>query len=102
VPVPNHKKEDEMADANKAAEELRADMDKLKSDMSALMDTIGKIAEESKKEGKRRVREAGEMAAVHAEESMHAVEAQIAERPFISVLAAFGVGMVIGRLLDRR
>jgi ElaB/YqjD/DUF883 family membrane-anchored ribosome-binding protein len=29
------------------------------------------------------------------------VEQQIEERPFISVLVAFGIGLLIGKLLDR-
>lgn len=88
--------------SNKAVEDLRADMDKLKADMSSLVETLGKLASDGTQEGARRVREARERVGAQAEQSMQAVEAQIAERPFISVLAAFGVGMVIGRLLDRR
>jgi ElaB/YqjD/DUF883 family membrane-anchored ribosome-binding protein len=30
-----------------------------------------------------------------------AVEQQIEERPFISVLVAFGIGLVIGKLINR-
>lgn len=91
-----------MADANKATDDLKADIEKLKSDMSSLMETIGRIADDGRAESRRRVREAGERVVGQTEESLHAVETQIAERPFVSILAAFGVGMVIGRLLDRR
>ena len=90
------------ANDSRTADDLRADIDKLKSDVSTLMETLGKIAGEGRQEGARRVREARERVAAQAEQSLQAVETQIAERPFISVLAAFGVGLVIGRLLDRR
>jgi ElaB/YqjD/DUF883 family membrane-anchored ribosome-binding protein len=34
-------------------------------------------------------------------EGVAAVEQQINERPFISVLVAFGIGVVIGKLINR-
>jgi ElaB/YqjD/DUF883 family membrane-anchored ribosome-binding protein len=34
-------------------------------------------------------------------EGVAAVEHQIEERPFISVLVAFGIGLVIGKLINR-
>lgn len=88
--------------ASKTAEQLQADMEQLRADVSAMMETIGKLAEDGRHEGARRVREARDKMIDQAEKSREAVESQIVERPLVSVLAAFGVGMLLGRLLDRR
>jgi ElaB/YqjD/DUF883 family membrane-anchored ribosome-binding protein len=96
--------EDKMAanGASKTAEQLQSDMEQLRADVSAMMETIGKLAQDGKQEGARRVREVRDRVIDQAEKSKEAVESQIVERPLISVLAAFGVGMLLGRLLDRR
>ena len=89
-------------EATKTADELRADIDRLKSDVSSLMETLGKAAEHGKDEGLRALAAARLRAQAQAEEGLETVERQIAERPFISVAIAFGAGLLIGKLLDRR
>lgn len=92
---------------------LRADMAKLRGDLSGLSDAM-------KEAGLRRVEGAqetlAELAAALRDEvqgalgvardrskkSVEAVEHTIEEKPFLSLLTAFGVGVLLGKLLDRR
>jgi ElaB/YqjD/DUF883 family membrane-anchored ribosome-binding protein len=53
-------------------------------------DRAGEVWDDATKEASRRGRE-----------GVAAVEQQIEERPFISVLVAFGIGLVIGKLINR-
>jgi ElaB/YqjD/DUF883 family membrane-anchored ribosome-binding protein len=53
-------------------------------------DRAGKVWDDATNDASRRGREGAA-----------AVEHQIEQRPFISILLAFGVGMVIGRLINR-
>jgi ElaB/YqjD/DUF883 family membrane-anchored ribosome-binding protein len=53
-------------------------------------DRVGEVWDDATDEASRRGRE-----------GVAAVEQQIEERPFISVLLAFGIGLVIGKLINR-
>ncbi len=88
--------------SNKPTEALEAEIENLKGEVSSLMETLGKLASEGTGEGARLLREARDRASAQASQSVRQVEAKIVERPLISVLAAFGIGLVIGKLLDRR
>lgn len=81
--------------------QLKDDMAKLKADLASIASTLKKEAGDRARHGYDRVREAGEHAADYARSGAHAVEHQIEERPLVSVLSAFGIGFVIGKLLDR-
>lgn len=81
--------------------QLKDDMTKLKADLASIASTLKQEAGERARHGYDRVREAGNHAADYARSGAHAVEHQIEERPLVSVLSAFGIGFVIGKLLDR-
>jgi ElaB/YqjD/DUF883 family membrane-anchored ribosome-binding protein len=80
-----------MAAANRNLEEeldtLKAGLDTLRKDISSLASSFGDTATNEASRGGR--------------EGVSAVEHQIEERPFISVLVAFGIGVVIGKLINR-
>jgi ElaB/YqjD/DUF883 family membrane-anchored ribosome-binding protein len=109
-----------MAAANRNLEEeldtLKAGLDTLRKDISSLVSSFGDTATDEVKTRGRRARaavgrvtdRAGEMwddatkeTSRHGREGVAAVEQQIEERPFISVLVAFGIGLVIGKLINR-
>lgn len=83
-------------------EALRADLDALKADVVTLVDTLKKVAKDGGEEGLRSLREIEARARAQAQQSVHAVERQITENPLTSILVAFGAGMMIGKLMDRR
>jgi len=104
-----------MADTNldKELEALRADMAKLRGDLAGLADAV-KEAGQRRVEGAQEsltelaaalrdeVRGAFGVARDRSKKSVDAVEHTIEERPFLSLLTAFGVGVLLAKLLDRR
>jgi ElaB/YqjD/DUF883 family membrane-anchored ribosome-binding protein len=109
-----------MAAANRNLEEefdtLKTGLDTLRKDISSLVNSFGDTATDEVKTRGRRARtavgrvtdRAGEVwddaaneASRRGRAGVAAVEQQIEERPFISLLLAFGVGLLICKLLDR-
>lgn len=86
----------------KAADALRDDVEKLKSDIAALSATLGRYANATGQDAMRGLRHARDAAQERAQEAVHTVEQQIAQRPLPSILVAFGIGFLIGKLMDRR
>jgi len=95
---------------------LKASLDTLRKDISSLVSSFGDAATGEVRTRRRRARaavgratdRAGEVwddatneASRRGREGVAAVEQQIEERPFISVLVAFGIGLVIGKLINR-
>jgi ElaB/YqjD/DUF883 family membrane-anchored ribosome-binding protein len=83
-------------------EQLRADIDKLRADISDLGKTLQNIVagwgEEAKGAARRSVQTAEERAKQSVEKIAHEVE----EKPITSLATAFGVGILIGLILNRR
>jgi ElaB/YqjD/DUF883 family membrane-anchored ribosome-binding protein len=90
------------ADSLRSVEDLRADLDKMKSDLATLVDSFGKFAADSGREGMRAFDNVRSRAQAQATQSLESVEHQIAAKPLTSVLVAFAVGMVFGKMMDRR
>jgi ElaB/YqjD/DUF883 family membrane-anchored ribosome-binding protein len=109
-----------MAAANRNLEEefdtLKAGLDTLRKEIRSLAGSFGDVATDEVKTRGRRARAAvgrvtdlaGEVwddttkqASRRGREGVAAVERQIEERPFMSVLLAFGIGVVIGKLINR-
>ena len=109
-----------MAVANRNLEEefdtLKAGLDTLRKDIGSLVSSFGDAATDEVKTRGQRARaavgratdRAGEVwddatnqASRRGREGVAALEHQIEERPFISVLVAFGIGLVIGKLINR-
>ena len=109
-----------MAAANRNLEEefdtLKAGLDTLRKDISSLVSSFGDTAADEVKTRGRRARaavwrvtdrasevwdDATNEASRRGREGVAAVEHQIEERPFISVLVAFVIGVLIGKLINR-
>ena len=109
-----------MAATNRNLEEefdtLKAGLDTLRNDISSRVNSFADATTDEIRTRGRRARaavgrvtdRAGEVwddatneASRRGREGVAAVEQQIEERPFISVLVAFGIGVAIGRLIDR-
>jgi ElaB/YqjD/DUF883 family membrane-anchored ribosome-binding protein len=109
-----------MAAANRNLEEefdaLKVGLDTLRKDISSRVNSFGDAATDEVRTRGRRARaavgrvtdRAGEVwddatteASRRGREGAAALEQRIEERPVISVLMAFGIGLVIGRLINR-
>jgi ElaB/YqjD/DUF883 family membrane-anchored ribosome-binding protein len=109
-----------MATANRNLEEefdaLKAGLDTLRNDISSRVNSFGEAATDEVRTRGRRARaamgrvtgRAGEVwddatdeASRRGREGVAAVKQQIEERPVISLLVALGIGLVIGKLINR-
>lgn len=109
-----------MAATNRSLEEevdaLGVGLDALRKDISSLVDSLGTAATGEVRTRGRRARaavwrvsdrvgevwgEATDAASRRGREGVVAVEQQIEERPFLSIMLAFGIGLAIGKLINR-
>ena len=92
---------------------LEADIDQLKKDLKKLNETLVGLGREGfdavQSEGAARLealrKEADDIAKrlkVKGQHQYDALEAQVQEKPLLSLLAAFGLGLIISRVIDRR
>jgi ElaB/YqjD/DUF883 family membrane-anchored ribosome-binding protein len=73
-----------------ATDEVRTRGRRVRAAVERVTDRAGEVWDDATNEASRRGREGAA-----------ALERRIEERPFISVLMAFGVGVLIGRLINR-
>lgn len=77
----------------------------LKEDVSALADELRKTSDDAMKRTLRRIETAVsdiyETLAEQSAKGVDAIERQVDERPWTSLLAAFGLGFLIGLLIRR-
>jgi ElaB/YqjD/DUF883 family membrane-anchored ribosome-binding protein len=85
-----------------ATSKLEEELDLLKYDVTALRNDIKTLAATLGDEAKDRVAKAAEAARKLGQQGAQVAENQITTHPFASVAAAFGVGLLLGRLLHRR
>jgi ElaB/YqjD/DUF883 family membrane-anchored ribosome-binding protein len=95
------------------ASQLEADIDQLKKDLKQLNDTLLGLGRDGldavQTEGAARLEALRKEADVIAkrlkstgQSQYDALEAQIQEKPLLTLLAAFGLGLIVSRLIDRR
>ena len=91
--------------ANNADDEmakLRRDFEELRKDVSSLVDTMKEAGVQRGRESWERARRAGESVQEEVESLQRQAESRISDHPMTSVLSSFGLGFLIGLLLDRR
>lgn len=81
---------------------LREDIEQLRADMGSLVESLKAAGIGQGRDALNRARQTGESLKSEAEELQRRAEAQISERPITSALTSFGLGFLIGMLLDRR
>jgi ElaB/YqjD/DUF883 family membrane-anchored ribosome-binding protein len=85
---------------------IRSDIDVLRKDLAAVLDrikdTAGSRAEAEVRALQRRINKIADDVQTSGRESLRTIEERIEERPLVSLGMAFVVGLVLGRLFDRR
>ena len=93
-------------DLNKDVDAIKADLDALRKDLASVLATIkdgAKNRAESEIDAlQKRLNEIAGDVQTTGRDGLRAVESQIEEKPLISVAIAFMVGMILGRVFDRR
>jgi len=104
---------DDETDKKQDTGRLEADIEQLKADLKRLNDTLLGLGRDSvdavQHETAARLealrKEADEIARRlqrKGQSQYDALEAQIQDKPLVTLLAAFGLGLIISRLIDRR
>lgn len=93
-------------DINKDVDAIKTDLDALRKDLASVLETIKGTAK-SRAETEidalqKRLNQIAGDVQTSGRESLAAVEGQIGDKPLVSVAIAFAVGMVLGRLFDRK
>jgi ElaB/YqjD/DUF883 family membrane-anchored ribosome-binding protein len=83
-------------------QDIRNDLTLLRKDLSELAQAMRVNLKDETQHLREGMFEAFETARVRGDKIIHNVEHRIEERPFLSVLAAFGVGLVAGWFTERR
>jgi ElaB/YqjD/DUF883 family membrane-anchored ribosome-binding protein len=91
-----------MANVDEDVAKLRRDYDELRSDVQSLLNTMKDSGAQRGRDAWDRARRTGESLQEDAEELRHRAETKIGDHPMTSVLSSFGLGFLIGLLLDRR
>ena len=107
-----------MADATTKTEsrierDLKSDIDSIRSDLDVLRKDIGTVLERIKGTAtnraeteiqalQQRINRIADEVQASGRDSLRAIEERIEERPLVSLAMAFAVGLVLGRLFDRR
>ena len=89
-------------DTEKYYEDLRTEVDTLRKDLQSVTQTLRELVTSEGRAARERVRETTAEAQAKGRETVESIGPAIAERPFTSVATAFGVGLMIGALLNRR
>jgi len=93
-------------DLGKDVDAIKNDLDALRKDLASVLETIKGTAKnraESEIEAlQKRLNQIAGNVQTSSREGLRAVESEIGDKPLVSVAIAFAVGMVLGRLFDRR
>ena len=93
-------------DLSKDVDAIKADLDALRKDLANVLETVKDTAKsraESELDAlQNRLNQLASDLHASGRDSLRAVESQIGEKPLVSVAVAFAVGLMLGKLLDRR
>lgn len=91
-----------MADKPKnEIDELKHELETLRADFAQVMDSMKRATGAQAQAGVDAARDSADKLRGHARDAAESLESEIQARPYTSVLTAFGVGFVLGKLLDR-
>ncbi len=91
-----------MADSEEEFEKLRGDVQQLREDINVLLADFRELGARQGSEAFEHARQTGESVLREARAVYDRADKQVRKDPLTSVLSAFAIGFVVGRLLDRR
>lgn len=91
-----------MASVDEEVAKMRKDMDQLRADIGTLTTSFKELGMQKGRAAVARARRTGDSVREEAEAWRAKADHEIEEHPFTSVLISFGIGFLIGMLLDRR
>ncbi len=82
-------------------DELQAQLNALREDFAGLTKTLKDMSAAYAEEGQARVKNAADKVQQQAKDSYGRVQSEVEAHPLSSVAIAFGIGLVLGKILDR-
>lgn len=82
-------------------EAIKKDMEQLRRDLGTLTEAFKRSSQQRAQAGVEHARERFDEVRQQAEGQAEQMGSHIKERPFTSVLTAFGVGLLIGKIISR-
>lgn len=82
-------------------QELQEQMDTLRKDFASLTGTLKEMSAGYARDGQARVKNAADEAQKQVRDSLGRAQSEVEQRPFSSMAVAFGIGLLLGKLLDR-
>ncbi len=82
-------------------QELQEQLNALRSDFAEITKTVKGLSSAYAREGQDRLRDTANRAQAQFKDSLGEVQGEIERHPFSSLAVAFGVGLIIGKILDR-
>lgn len=89
------------SDSESTSDELKAELASLREDISNITETLRRLSGEQVKSGRERTRQAAKHTRERVNQAVGTVEGEIQQYPLTSLATAFGVGFIVGKLLDR-
>lgn len=93
-------------DLSKDVDAIKTDLDALRKDLASIVETVKGTAKgraESEIDAlQKRLNQIAADVQSSGRDSLRAVEGQIGDKPLVSVAVAFAVGLMFGKLFDRR
>lgn len=89
------------SESENTSEELKAEFAKLREDISKITETLQRLSGEQVAGGRERAQQAADRTREQVTRAADSVEEGIQHYPLTSLAAAFGVGFIVGKLLDR-
>lgn len=86
----------------KDTEALRMEMNQVRDDLAAVVQTLKEMGSERGAEAFERLRSSADRARSEGERMAQSVSRELEQRPFSSVVAAFGIGLLLGFLFGNR
>ncbi|WP_375056035.1 hypothetical protein [Zobellella sp. DQSA1] len=90
-----------MATAQNNQQELQEQLDALRKDFAELTSILKGMTANYAKEGQENVKATAEQAQQHLKQSLCKAQQEVESHPYTSMAVAFGVGLLLGKLLDR-
>jgi len=100
----NAKEQHHMANeqSKSAKAELDQDVESLKEDLQQIKEDIALLADNLRGRASTKLREAKASAQAEYEEKLDSLEQCIQEKPLTTVLAAFGIGLLLGKIFSMK
>jgi ElaB/YqjD/DUF883 family membrane-anchored ribosome-binding protein len=91
-----------MAGVDEELTKLRKDMDQLRGDILSLTEAFRDLGMEKGRAAMEKAKRTGASMRSDADALLARADKEIEERPLTSVLTSFGIGFLVGMLLDRK